>query len=725
MSAVSRRGFLGQAAGLAIAFYVPFEAPKVALAAAAKGATGATGAKAAAKVPPLPPANAFLHIGADDSVTVLLAHSEMGQSMWTALPMLIAEELDCDWSKVRAAHAPAADVYKFPLFGMQMTGGSSSTHGEFDRYRNVGATAKHLLLQAAAARLHTSADRLQAKDGVITFGTRTLRYGEVADEAMKLPQPAAVKLKDPKEWKLIGKPTKRIDSPEKIDGTAKFGIDVQFPGLRTAVVARPPAFGAKLVSFDDAAALAVRGVEKVVRTGNDGVAVVAKNFWAAKRGRDALEIQWKAPENGGVSTTKQIAEFHELARKPGAIGTTKGDVDTALASAAGKIEVDYGFPYLAHAPMEPLNCAVKLENGKAEVWTGTQFQTMDQVNVARVFGIKPEDVTINTMFLGGGFGRRGNPKSDWVTEAAEITKAAGFPVKTVWTREDDIRGGYYRPSYLHRVTVGVDTRGMPVAWDHVVVGQSIAADGPFEAVMVKHGVDATSVEGIGDNPYLESVAAKRVSLHSPKTAIPVLWWRSVGNTHTAFAMECAVDELAHRAGKDPLEYRLQLLEGKTRHLNLLKLAAARSSWSTPPEKGRGRGMAIHESFGSIVAEVAEVSVDNGVIRVHAVTCAVDCGGVVNPLGVEAQVQGSVAFGLTAALHGELTFRDGRVDQSNFHDYKPLRMYEMPVVTVHTLDSGAKRGGIGEPATAPIAPAIANAVFALTGQRLRSLPLRLA
>ena len=338
MSAVSRRGFLGQAAGLAIAFSVPLGEPKLALAAAAKGA------KAGAKVLPLPPANAFLHIGADDRVTVLLAHSEMGQSMWTALPMLIAEELDCDWSKVRAEHAPAADVYKFPLFGMQMTGGSSSTHGEFDRYRTVGATAKHLLLQAAATRLHTTPDRLRARDGVITFGGETLRYGEVADEAMKLPQPATVKLKDPKEWRLIGKPTKRIDSPEKVDGTAKFGIDVQFPGLRTAVVARPPAFGAKLVSYDDTAALAVRGVEKVVRTGNDGVAVVAKNFWAAKLGRDALRIQWKAPDNGGVSTTKQLAEFHELARKPGAIGTTKGDVDAALASCAGKIEVDYGFP---------------------------------------------------------------------------------------------------------------------------------------------------------------------------------------------------------------------------------------------------------------------------------------------------------------------------------------------------------------------------------------------
>ena len=643
--------------------------------------------------------------------------------MWTALPMLIAEELECDWSKVHAEHAPAADVYKFPMFGMQMTGGSSSTYGEFDRYRNVGATAKHLLLQAAAARLHTTPDRLTVDKGVITFGKQTLTYGQVAEEAMKLPQPATVKLKEPKDWKLIGQPTKRLDSPEKIDGTAKFGIDVQFPGLRTAVVARPPAFGAKLVSCDDSAALAVRGVEKVVRT-SDGVAVVAKNFWAAKLGRDALKIQWQQPADGGVSTAKQIAEFHDLAKKPGAIGTSKGDVDAAMASAAGKVEVDYGFPYLAHAPMEPLNCAVKFENGKVDVWTGTQFQTFDQIAVAKVFGVKPADVNIHTMFLGGGFGRRGNPKSDWIVEAAEVAKATGLPIKTVWTREDDIRGGYYRPSYLHRVTIGVDNRGMPIAWDHVVVGQSIMAGGPMEAIMVKHGVDESSVEGLGDNPYLESVSAKRVSLHSPKTDIPVLWWRSVGNTHTAFAMECAVDELAHRAGKDPLAYRLALLEGKTRHVNALKLAAARASWGTPPEKGHARGMAVHESFGSIVAEVAEVSVDNGIIRVHSVTCAVDCGGVVNPLGVEAQVQGSVAFGLTAALHGELTFENGHPQQSNFHDYKPLRMYEMPVVTVHSIDSGAKRGGIGEPSTAPIAPAVANAVFALTGQRLRSLPLRL-
>ncbi len=710
---VSRRDFLqatsAVTAGLVVSFYVP----QIARAAAAL-----------VKTPPMPVANAFLRIAADDSVTIVLAHSEMGQGIWTGLAMLVAEELECDWSRVRSEHAPASAIYGHPRMGMQMTGGSSSTNGEFDRYRTVGAIARDMLVRAAAARWKVSPASCKVVHGVIHHGKQSLTYGQVADEAMKLEPPASVKLKEAKDWKLIGTSVRRLDTPEKITGKAVFGMDVTIPAMRVAVVARPPAFGAKLVKFDGAAALKVPGVEQVVPTAN-GVAVVARHFWAAKVGRDALLVDWSKPEGGGVHTEALLADFRAQAQKPGAIAADVGNVESALAGASKHVEAMYEVPYLAHAPMEPLNCTVKIDGDRCEIWTGTQFQTNDQAAAAKVVGTTPDKVQIHTTFLGGGFGRRANPAADFVIEAVVVAKAAGVPVKVVWTREDDIRGGYYRPAYVHRVRVGLDAKGAPVAWDHVVVGQSILAGTPFEPMMVKHGVDGTSVEGIADSPYLETTPAKRVSLHSPRTPITVLWWRSVGNTHTAFAMESIIDELAHAAGKDPLAYRLGLLGDKPRFAAALRLAADKAGWSTPPPPGRARGLAVHESFGSIVAEVAEVSVEQRQIRVHAVTCAVDCGTAVNPLGIEAQVQGSVAFGLTAALHGKLTVVDGQVQESNFHDYPPLRMFEMPRVAVHVIQSGAKMGGIGEPATAPIAPAVANAVFALNGQRLRTLPLRLA
>jgi isoquinoline 1-oxidoreductase beta subunit len=657
-------------------------------------------------------------------VTVLLAHSEMGQGIWTGLAMLIAEELECDWSKVKSEHAPAAPLYAHPAFGIQMTGGSSSTWSEFDRYRNVGATAKDMLVRAAAARWKVAPAACRVANGVISHGKDQLSFGKVAQAAMALTPPKSVKLKDPKDWKLIGTSVKRLDTPEKITGRAQFGIDVQFPGLRVACVARPPAFGAKLGKFDGAAALKVPGVEKVVPTAN-GVAVVAKHFWAAKVGRDALQIEWTPPEGGGIDSAKQMADFRATAHKPGAIVTEKGKFDAAFGAAKTKLEAEYEVPYLAHAPMEPLNCTVKIDGGRCEIWTGTQFQTGDQMATAQILGIPPDKVTIHTTFLGGGFGRRANPVSDFVAEAVIVAKAAGVPVKVVWTREDDIHGGFYRPAYAHRIRTGLDEHGKPVAWDHVVVGQSILAGTPFEPMLVKHGVDGTSVEGLAESPYLEDTGALRVSLHSPRTPITVLWWRSVGNTHTAFAMEGMIDECAHAAGQDPLAYRLSLLKDKPRHAAALQLAADKAGWSSPPPPGRARGLAVHESFGSIMAQVAEVSVDHGQIRVHAVTCAVDCGTAVNPLGIEAQVQGSVAFGLSAALHGKLTLVGGKVQESNFHDYPVLRMHEMPKVSVHIIQSKAKMGGIGEPATAPIAPAVANAVFVLTKQRLRSLPLRIA
>ena len=707
---MNRRELLRNTAASAAGLLVAFQVPRVLRAAPAAAAA-------------LPPANAFLRIGTDDSITVLLAHSEMGQGIWTGLAMLIAEELECDWSKVHSEHAPAAPVYAHPAFGIQMTGGSSTTWSEFDRYRTVGATAKDMLVRAAAARWKVSPASCHAANGIVSHGKDQLSYGKLAEAAMALTPPKTVTLKDAKDWKIIGTPVRRLDTPEKITGKAQFGIDVQFPGLRTAVVARPPAFGGKVGKYDASEALKVPGVEQVVPTAN-GVAVVAKHFWAAKLGRDALKIDWIGPEGGGIDTDKQMAEFRVTAQKPGATVSEKGKVEAALAGAKTKLVAEYEVPYLAHASMEPLNCTVKIDAGHCEIWTGTQFQTGDQGAAAKILGIAPDKVTIHTTFLGGGFGRRANPASDFVGEAVIVAKAAGVPVKVVWTREDDMRGGYYRPAYVHRIQAGLNDKGQPVAWDHVVVGQSIIAGTPFEPMLVKHGIDGTSVEGLAESPYLEGTGALRVSLHSPRTPITVLWWRSVGNTHTAFAMESMIDEIAHAANQDPLAYRLALLKEKPRHGAALALAADKAGWGTPLPAGRARGLAVHESFGSIVAQVAEVSVEHGHIRVHAVTCAVDCGTVVNPLGLEAQVQGSIAFGLTAALHGKLTFSGGQLQQSNFHDYPILRMYEMPRIAVHIMQSKAKMGGIGEPATAPIAPAVANAVFALTKQRLRTLPLRL-
>ena len=713
---ISRRGFVAGAtsslAGLAVSFYVPDRAARVLQALQSIPPTGGE----------LPPANAFLRIAPDDTVTVVLAHSEMGQGIWTSLPMLIAEELECDWAKVRAEHAPVATVYQMPGAPYQITGGSTTTRGEFERYRTVGAVARNMLLRAAAARWQCAPDTLVVEKGVIRNGARRLRYGEVADDAMRLAPPGSVQLKDPKDWTLLGKPTRRLDSFDKITGRATFGIDVAFPGLRTAVVLRPPAFGARLVRYDDTAALDIPGVEKVVRTEN-GIAVVAKHFWAAKRGRDALVAEWQKPDGGGVNSDALIADYRKTARSPGLSAVAVGDVSAALAAAATRLVAEYDLPFLAHAPMEPLNCAVKIDGDRCEIWTGTQFQTADQRNAAAILGTTIDKVQIHTTFLGGGFGRRGSPHSDFVGEAVAVAKAAGVPVKVVWTREDDIRGGYYRPAYLHRVQVGLAANGTPIAWDHVLVGQSVLLSAAKGVEPVTNGIDRTSVEGT-ESPYVEGVPARRVSLHTTTTAVPVLWWRSVGNSHTAFVIESMVDEMAYAAKRDPLEYRLALLAGKPRFVAALQLAAEQAGWGSPPPVGRARGLAVHESFGTIIAHVAEVSAEGGQIKVHKFTCAVDCGTALNPLTIDAQVQSAIVFGLSAALHGKLTIKDGRVQESNFHDYPPLRMVETPAINVHIIQSGAPIGGMGEPGAAPVAPAVANAVFALTGQRLRSLPLRL-
>jgi len=708
---LSRRNFLKAGAlvggGLVVAFVVP-GGRRVAFAQAPEGAT---------LVP-----NAFLRIGSDDRVTVLLAHSEMGQGIWTTLPMLINEELDADWSKISVEHAPAAPAYAHTAFGAQMTGGSTTTWSEFDRYRQAGATARALLVQAAAARFGVAASDCRTENGRVIAGSRSASYGELADAASALPAPAEVALKAPADWKRIGKDTRRLDTPEKINGRAIFGIDVQFEGLKTAVVARAPVFGGTVKSFDATAALALPGVRKVVQVPS-GVAVVADHFWAAKQGRDALQVEWDLGPNAALDTDALRKQFGELAGTPGAVAAQAGDAAEALANADRVVEAEYFVPYLAHAAMEPLNCTVRISDDGCELWTGTQFQTGDQGAAAAILGLQPDQVKINTTFLGGAFGRRAVPTSDFVSEAVHVAKAAGMPVKTVWTREDDTRGGYYRPMFLERARVALGADGLPSAWHQVMVGQSIMTGTPFEG-MVKDGVDSSSVEGVSDSPYVKATPDHRVDLHSPRTGIPVLWWRSVGHSQNAFVMESLVDELAAAAGEDPLAYRRRLLKEHPRHLGVLGLAAEKAGWGTKLPEGRARGIAVHESFGSYVAQVAEVSVERGAVRVHRVVCAIDCGVAVNPLMIAAQMESGIVYGLTAALYGRIRLKDGRVQESNFHDYRPLRMDAMPVVETHIVPSTERPGGVGEPGTPPIAPAVANAVFTLTGQRLRELPLRL-
>lgn len=711
-----RRDFLKAGVGLGGGLVVAFALPGASRYAAAGGSSDFA-------------PNAFLRIGRDDRITVVLAHSEMGQGVWTTLPMLIAEELDVDWSTLRVEHAPVAPAYAHAWYGLQLTGGSSSTRSEFDRYRQAGAVARALLIEAAARRWGLASRQVSTHEGRLIAGNRQLRYGEVVDDAARLPTPTTVAVKDAKDWTVIGRSMRRLDAPEKIAGRARFGIDVQFDGLLTAVVARAPVFGATLPSFDDKAALTVPGVRRVVRVPS-GVAVIADHYWAAKLGRDALRLHWD-PEAQATLDSRTIREsYRQLAATDGPIAAQAGDVATAMARAAKTVEAEYAVPYLAHAPMEPLNCTVKIDADGCEIWTGTQFQSLDLQAAQDVTGLPPERIRLHTTFLGGGFGRRSTPTCDFVREALHVALAAGAPVKTVWSREDDLRGGYYRPAFVHRVRAGLDADGRPMAWRHVLVGQSVLTGMPFEAMAVKNGIDIASVEGVTDSAYLRDVADRRIDLHTPRLGIPVLPWRSVGHSHTAFVMECFIDELAHAAGRDPLDYRRWLLKGHPRHLAVLNLAAERAGWGNPTPGGRALGVAVHEAFGSYVAQVAEVSLAKGAgprpaIRVHRVVCAIDCGIAVNPDGVRAQMESGIAFGLSAALYGELHLDNGRVRESNFHDYRVLRIDEMPQVDVHIIPSREAPGGVGEPGTPPIAPAVTNAVFALTGQRLRELPLRWA
>ncbi|HEY1202420.1 MAG TPA: xanthine dehydrogenase family protein molybdopterin-binding subunit [Niastella sp.] len=708
---ISRRNFLQTSGtltgGLLISFFIPAAAKKL-----GEMPTGNT----------MFAPNAFLNILPDNTVKIILSHVEMGQGVWTTLPMLMAEELDCAWDKVTVEHAPPGQPFVHTVYGIQITGGSTSTWSEFDRYRNAGATARALLVAAAAQKLNVDAASCKTEKGFVIAGDKRISYGELAEAASKMQPPANVQLKDKKDWQYLGKPTKRLDAKAKSNVHASFGLDVYYPDMLTAVVAHSPVFGGTVKSFDATAAKAVKGVREVVKIPT-GVAVIADHFWAAKKGRDALKIEWNNGTNESFNTVSQFDSYKKLATTKGTSAGKAGNVETTLPNTKKQLNATYEFPYLAHAPMEPLNCTVKISGNSAEIWTGTQLPMADQAVAAKILGFKPEQVKLNIQFLGGGFGRRATPTSDFVAEAVQVAKASGKFVKLIWSREDDIRGGYYRPAFLHQVNIGIGDDGLPSAWKHSIVGQSIFQGTPFEA-WIKDGVDGTSVEGVNDSPYLASIPNYSIELHSPKTPVTVLWWRSVGHTHTAFVMETLIDELAHSAGKDPVEYRRSLLKSK-RHLDVLNLVAEKSGWGTPLPAGRYRGIAVHESFASYVAQVAEISIEQGHLKVHRVVCAIDCGLAVNPEGVRAQMESGIIFGLTAVLYGEITLEKGRVKQRNFHDYKILRMNETPVIEVHIADSNEKMGGAGEPGTPPIAPAIANAIFAATGKRVRKLPLQAA
>ncbi|MDR3415730.1 MAG: xanthine dehydrogenase family protein molybdopterin-binding subunit [Nevskia sp.] len=725
----SRRRFLQGAGGLALGIYLGD--------AFADSAPAVGGEAAAAAFEP----NAFLRIGADNSVTVIAKHLEMGQGTYTGLATLVADELDADWSQVKVEAAPA-DVtrYKNLFMGIQGTGGSTAMANSHEQMRMAGAAARAMLVAAAAQEWKVPADGIVVSKGVLHHASsgRKASFGQLAGSAARQPVPQDVKLKDPQHFTLIGKPAvPRKDSVAKTDGSAVFTQDVRLPGMLVAVVLHPQRFGALPKSVDASKAKAVADVVEVVQfAGNghyfSGVAVLAKNTWAARNGRDALAVEWDESKAFKLGSAEIMAQYREAAKQPGLIARKDGDVEAALAKPARLIEAEYELPYLAHAAMEPLNCVVELGDGSCRLWNGEQIHTADQGAVAALLGITPDKVSITQVYAGGSFGRRANPHADYVLEAVSIAKAARdkgikAPVKMVWLREEDTRAGYYRPAFFHRARLALDDHGALVAWHHRIVGQSIAKGTPFEQFMMKDGIDDASVEGLNDMKY--AVPNLQVELSTPdNVAVPVQWWRSVGNTHTAFVKETLVDEAAVTAGKDPLAYRRALLAGAPRELGVLELAAAKAGWGKPLKPGqagekRGRGIAVHSSFHSYVAQVAEVTVKaDGSFKVDRVVCAVDCGLPINPDVIVAQMQGGIGYGLSAALHGAITLEGGVVQQSNFHDYVPLRIEEMPAVEVHIVPSAEKPTGVGEPGTPLIAPALVNAIAAATGKRIRTLPI---
>ena len=672
--------------------------------------------------------SAFVSIAADGTVTVTIGKTDIGQGVHTALPMLVAEEMDADWSKVRCELAPAGEAYKDPVQQAQVVGGSTSMKNSWLQYREIGARMRVMLLGAAAQRFQLSISQLKTEAGaVIASDGRRASYGELAVAAFSEPVPAAVQLKSPREFKLIGTPTNRLDGRDKSSGRQKFGIDLVMPGMRTAVVLHPPVFGAKVARFDAARAKAVVGVEDVyplpLVDGGTGLAIVADGFWPARTARELLQVEWDTRGLEKIDSDTQLAHYRELAMQPGI--KAQAAETSALASAPHKITAEYHFPYLAHTPMEPLNCTIDHRGDRCTVWVGSQFQTVHQAVVATVLGLKPDAVEFNTMMAGGGFGRRAVGNADFVFEAAQVAKArfaAGRrgPVKMVWTREDDVRGGYYRPMHVHRAEIGHDGKGNVLAWKHVIVGQSIMSGGPFESFVVKDGVDSTMTEGLVKSAYPFPIA---LEVHHPKVNVPVWAYRSVGHSHNAYVMETLVDELARAAGLDPVAYRRKLLHKQPRHLSTLDLAVEKSGYGKQRlASGRAWGVAVHEAFDTVIAYVVEASMRDGRPVLHKATAGVHCNLAINPRTIEAQVQGGMMFGFGTTLPGaQITLKDGVVQQGNWNDYRLATHADTPQVAVHIVPSADPPTGMGECAMPPIAPALANAVAALTGKRHRSLP----
>jgi isoquinoline 1-oxidoreductase beta subunit len=682
------------------------------------------GAAAAKGTPPAFAPNGFIRVGRDGRVTLVMCQVEMGQGTYTSMSMLLAEELEVGLDQVHLEHAPPSDkLYANPLFGDQETGASSSVRAFYEPLRRAGATARAMLVAAAAQTWQVDPASCQARRGVVTHTPtgRKLGYGALADRAAKLPVPEKVPLRDPREFKLVGTPAKRLDTPAKVTGTAQFGIDVRLPGMKIATVAASPVVGGKVASVDDSKAKAIKGVRQIVRL-DDVVAVVADHMWAAKQGLAALTIRWDDGPNGKVNTADVVRGLAAASQTPGVVVRNEGDAAAAVASAPTKLETVYEVPFLAHAAMEPINCTVHVRPDLCEIWTGTQVITRAQGGAAKVTGLPLEKVVVHNHYLGGGFGRR--LEFDYVSQAVRIGQQVTGPVKVVWSREEDIRHDVYRPYYYDRMAAGLDARGQPTAWSHRIVGPSILAR--YLPAAFKNGIDLDGVDGAAQLLYdIPSIRVEYVRHEEP--VLNTGFWRGVGVTHNNFVIESFVDELAAAAKQDPVAYRRALLGKSPRARAVLDVAAQAAGWGGALPKGRGRGVSVlYSEWHSYLAEVAEVEVSEaGEVRVHRVVCAVDCGTVVNPDTVKAQIESGIIFGISGALWGEVTVENGRVQQSNFNDVRVLRINEAPAIEVHLVRNLESPGGIGEPGTAVTAPAVANAVFAATGKRIRKLPLERA
>ncbi|WP_445487054.1 molybdopterin cofactor-binding domain-containing protein [Rhodopseudomonas sp. RCAM05734] len=664
--------------------------------------------------------NAFVRIDRDGQVTLVMAQVEMGQGTYTSMPMLIAEELEVELAKVRLEHAPPDDkLYVNPLIGFQVTGGSTSVRGFWKPLRMAGAAARTMLIQAAAAEWKVDPATCRAVKGEVihTPTGRKLAYGRLVDAAAKLPVPADVPLKTQKDFALIGTPAKRLDSAGKVNGTAEYGIDTKVPGMKVATVAACPVIGGKLGNVDDSKATAVRGVRQIVKLDN-AVAVIADHMGAAKKGLEALVITWDEGASAQFSSADLVQQLKDASDRDGVVAVKQGDVAKAIAGAATKMDAVYQMPLLAHAAMEPMNCTVHVRKDGCDVWVGTQVVSRAQATAAAVTGLPLDKVKVHNHLLGGGFGRRLDV--DGITQAVQIAKQVDYPVKVIWTREEDIQHDIYRPYYYDTLSAGLDASGRPVAFNHRVVGSSILAR--WAPPFFKDGLDSDAVEA-GSGPYgFDNLLVDYVR-QEPPAGLTTGWWRGVGTTHNAFMVEGFVDELAATAKQDPVAYRRALLDKAPRAKAVLDLAADKAGWGKPMPAGRGRGVSVVFGFGSYIAQVAEVSVGkDGQVRVERVVCAVDCGQMINPDTIKAQMEGGILFGLTAALYGEITLKNGRVEQGNFDTYQAMRINEVPVIEVHLIDSHEEPGGIGEPGTATIAPAVVNAIFNLTGKRLRKLPI---